>query len=144
MQETILQKDAFRHVESELYAYPYRKREIDRLRLETLHPFDEDPEDKTVVKGKNSARMPGDPTGRMGSTLASHAKLVHMERVADAIEEVYDKLPKEKQELIKLKYWTKPQRLTNLGICDNLRISESTFRRWRRKFIHDIAEILGW
>jgi RinA family phage transcriptional activator len=144
MQETILHKDAFRHVESELYAYPNRKREIDRLRLEVLSPFDEDPEDKTVVKGKNSVRNPGDPTGRTAVALASSARLVHLEQVKYAIDEVYNNLPEARQELIRLKYWTKPQRLTTLGICDNLRISESTFRRWRRKFIHDIAEILGW
>src|SRR5690554_519104 len=79
------QKDAFRHVEAELYAYPYRKKEITRLREEILAPYDDKPDDPTVVKGKNSVRQPGDPTGNMAISLAGHAKLLHLERVSDAI-----------------------------------------------------------
>lgn len=139
-----LQKNAFRHVEAELFAYPYRKKEIARLREEILAPFDENPDDPTIVKGKNSVRMPGDPTGKKAVTLASHAKLVHLERVTDAIEEVYNRLPDEKRELIQLKYWTQPQTLTTIGICEKLGISERTYRRWRKQFVLEVAEILGW
>lgn len=133
-----------RHVEAEIYAYPFRKREIQRLRGEILTPYDDEPDDKTVVKGKNSVRMPGDPTGRMAVALASHAKLVHLERVIDAIEEVYNRLPEVKREFIRVKYWTQPQRLTLVGICQELSISESTYKRWRRQFVEDVAKILGW
>lgn len=139
-----IQKDAFRHVEAELYAYPYRKKEIARLREEILAPFDEDPSDPTIVKGKNSVRQPGDPTGKTAVRLASHSKLLHMERVSDAIEEVYNQLPEEKRELIRVKYWTHPQRLTTIGICEKLGISERTYRRWRAQILSEIAEILGW
>lgn len=139
-----IRRDVFRHVEAELYAYPYRKREIERLREEILNPYDDDPEDKTIVKGKNSVRMPGDPTGRKAIGLASHAKLLHMERVADAIEEVYERLPEVKKEFIRVKYWTIPQRLTTIGICEKLGISDRTFSRWRGQFVSAIAEILGW
>lgn len=143
-QTVTTQKDAFRHVEAELYAYPFRKKEIERLRDEILTPFKEEPDDKTVVKGRNSVRMPGDPTGRKALTLASHSKLLHLERVTDAIEEVYYRLPDVKQELIQIKYWTKPHQLTTVGICENLGISERTYRRWRTNIVSDIAEILGW
>lgn len=137
-------KDAFRHVEAELYAYPFRKKEIARLRDEILAPYNDEPDDKTVVKGKNSVRMPGDPTGRQAVILASHSKLLHLERVSDAIEEVYNRLPDVKRELIQVKYWTKPQRLTTIGICEKLGISERTYRRWRADILRDVAEILGW
>ncbi|WP_010278845.1 transcriptional activator [Paenibacillus senegalensis] len=135
-----LQRDAFRHVESELYAYPYRKREIERLRSQILNPYKE-PEENT---GGSRSNLPGDPTARAGISLASHSKLIHMERVVDAIEEVYNRLPEVKQELIQAKYWTKPQHLTTVGICKELSISESTYRRWRSKFVRDIVDILGW
>lgn len=141
---TNIQKDAFRHVEAELYAYPYRKREIERLREEILAPYDERPEDTPIVKGKNSVRTPGDPTGQTGIKLASHAKLMHLERVTDAIEEVYNKLPEPKKEFVRVKYWTQPQRLTAIGICEHLGISDRTYSRWRRQFVYDVAEILGW
>lgn len=135
-----IRKEVFRHVEAELYAYPFRKREIERLREEILHPHA--PAEENIGGGKSN--LPGDPTAKKAIRLASHAKLVHMERVADAIEEAYDRLPEVKKELIQVKYWTKPQRLTTVGICGELGISESTYKRWRRQFVGDVAKILGW
>lgn len=46
------QKSAFRHVEAVLYAYPFRKREIKKLHDEILTPFDDESDDKMIVKGK--------------------------------------------------------------------------------------------
>lgn len=138
--EAKIKRDVFRHVEAELYAYPYRKKEIARLREEILHPHRE--ADEQTIKGKGG--KPGDPTGKKAVALAANAKLLHMERVQDAIEEVYNRLPEPKQELIRVKYWTKPQRLTTVGICDEIGISERTYRRWRMQIVGEIAEILGW
>lgn len=140
MIQTTIQKDVFRHVEAELYAYPYRKREIQRLREEIQSPHR--PEEKNVGGGKGN--LPGDPTGRTALTLASHSKLMHLERVSDAIEEVYNRFPEVKREFVREKYWTHPQRLTTIGICEKLGISDRTFSRWRRQLIHEVAEILGW
>lgn len=139
-----VRKGVFQHVESELYAYPYRQREILRLRQEILYPYDEEVNDPSVVKGKNSVRQPGDPTGRQAIILASNAKLHNLERVADAIDQVYSKLPVTKQEFIRVKYWTNPQRLTTVGICEKLGISDRTFSRWRKQIVNEIAGILGW
>ena len=144
MIDTKIQRDVFRHVEAELYAYPFRKREIARLREEILAPYDDKPDDPTVVKGKNSVRQPGDPTAKTAIQLAGHAKLLHIERVTDAIEEVYNRLPEPKKEFVRVKYWTQPQRLTAIGICEHLGISDRTYSRWRRQIVHDVSEILGW
>ena len=138
--EQKIRKDIFRHVEAELYAYPYRKREIERIRLEIMS----DSKEPFVVGGKNSVRQPGDPTGKVAIKLASSARLMYLERVTDAIEQVYNSLPEPKQELICVKYWTHPQRLTTLGICEKIGISERTYQRWRNQIVWEIAEILGW
>lgn len=140
MIETKIQKDVFRHVEAELYAYPFRKREIQRLREEILNPHK--PEDESNIK--DMGNKVGDPTAKKAIKLVSHSKLLHLERTIDAIEEVYNKLPEPKQELIRVKYWTSPQRLTTIGICDELGISERTYRRWRTQVVWEVAEILGW
>ena len=47
-----------------------------------------------------------------------------------------------RMELIRLLYWD--CRYTMVGICDKLRISESTYRRWKREAIGLVAERLGW
>lgn len=142
--EVNIKRDVFRHVEAELYAYPFRKKEIARLREEILVPHNKHSEDTAIVKGKNSVKKYGDPTAKTAVALASHAKLMHLERVVDAIDEVYNRLPEPKQELIRVKYWTSPQRLTTIGICEELGISERTFRRWRTQIVEEVAEILGW
>jgi RinA family phage transcriptional activator len=142
--EAKIKRDVFRHVEAELYAYPFRKKEITRLREEILYPFDERPEDVNIVKGKNSVRRPGDPTAKKAIALVSHTRLHHLERVVDAIDEVYARLPDPKREFVRLKYWTHPQRLTAVGICQELGISDRTYSRWRSQIISQIAEILGW
>lgn len=137
-------RDVFRHVEAELYAYPIRKREIERLREEILHPHDDEPDDKTVVKGANSVRQVGDPTGRQAIRLATNARLLHLQRVQDAVDQTIDQLPEVKREFVRVKYWTKPQRLTAIGICEELGISDRTFTRWRKQVVYGIAEKLGW
>lgn len=135
-----ISKGAFKHVESELFAYPYRKREISRLREEILVPYQ--PTDENIGGGKSN--IPGDPTGKKAIALAANAKLYSLERISDAIEEVYNRLPQVKQEFIRVKYWTPPQRLTTIGICEKLGISNRTFSRWRGQFVTEVAEILGW
>ncbi|GIQ69272.1 transcriptional regulator [Xylanibacillus composti] len=141
MNETKLHKDVFRHVEAELYAYPLREREMTRLREEILTPFHEESRDLSSTK---AGRLPGDPTGQMAVRLAGHAKLMHMERVSSVIEQVYNQLPEVKQEFVRVKYWTSPQRLTAIGVCQKLHISERTYSRWRRQFVQEVAEMLGW
>jgi RinA family phage transcriptional activator len=138
--ETKIRRDVFRHVEAELYAYPYRRKEIDRLREEILYPWK--PEDEQNVK--NMGNKIGDPTAKKAIALTSHAKLVYLEQVVSAIEEVYNRLPEPKREFVRLKYWTHPQRLTTVGICQELGISDRTYSRWRSQIVSDIAEILGW
>lgn len=140
MEQSKIRKASFQHVEAELHAYPYHKREIERLRLEILHPYQ--PIDEAIGGGKGN--MPGDPTGKTAIMLASHSKLIHLERIADAIDQVHSKLPEVKQEFIRVKYWTNPQTLTTVGICDKLGVSDKTFRRWRQQIVGNVADILGW
>lgn len=140
--ERVLRKGVFQHVEAELYAYPFRKREIARLREEIMHPYDEEINDPGVVKGKNSVRQPGDPTGRKAVALAS--KLHNVERITDAIDYAYGKLNEQQREFVKLKYWTQPQQLTATGIALQLGVEDRTCRRWRSRFVQDIADFLGW
>lgn len=144
MNETKLHKDVFRHVEAELYAYPFREREMAQLREELLTPYNEHAADKRIVGGANTTRQHADPTGQMAIQLAGHARLMHMERVSGAIQQAYERLPEVKQEFVRVKYWTAPQRLTAIGICQKLHISDRTYSRWRRQFVQQVAEVLGW
>lgn len=131
--------DTFRYAESLLYSFPYMQKEAARLREEILHPFK--PTDDNVGGGKGN--LPGDPTGRMGVALATHAKLLHLERCMDAIRMIYDQLPEPKKEFVRVTYWTSPQRYTKVGICEELGISDRTYSRWRRQIVKELIEVLG-
>ncbi|PEP82125.1 transcriptional regulator, partial [Bacillus toyonensis] len=86
---------------------------------------------------------PSRPTEHIGTQLIVHKKLRRLEELADAIESVYLLLEAEKQKLVKLKYWTKPQRKTWDGIAEDLYITKRTALRWRDGVVYAIAGKLG-
>lgn len=140
--ETKIRKGTFIYVEMELSNYHETRREIVRLKSEILHATP-DPGDQTIVKGKNSVRQPGDPTGRTATLMLSHRKLEQMERVVEAIEFIVEGLPDEKKELIRLRYWTRPQTLTWEGIAQRLKYNRATVIRWRDDIVMSIADRIG-
>lgn len=135
-----LKPGTFKHIESELYCYWETIQEVKRIRLEIIEarPYQDD------NVGGSRGNLPGDPTGRTVTTLLMHRRLEQLERIVGAIRVVYDELPKEKQELIRLRYWTKPQTRTWAGIAQTLHISERQARRWRDEIVFMVAERLGW
>jgi len=137
---TKLDKGVFRHVEAELYRYHDTKREIMRMRNDIL--YGTSPPDENVGGGRSN--IPGDPTGKAGTLLASHRRLEQMERIVEAIESVYDRLPDVKKRLIELRYWERPQILTWDGIAIELKTSRRQAIRWRDEIVFAIAELVGW
>lgn len=137
--ELKLKRGTFKHVESELYAYPDTLAEIERLRAEILHssPLPDN-------AGGSRGNLPGDPTAQKGTRLATNRRLQHLETVARAIQEVYEALPEGKQKLVRTKYWTRPQTLTWEGIAQKLHVSRRTAINWRDEIVFAIAERLGW
>jgi len=134
-----LKNGTFKHIESELYAYHETKKEIIRLKNDILHASR--PPD---LSGGGRSNWPGDPTGETATLLATHRRIEQLERIVEAIEAVYEALPREKQELVRLKYWTKPQTLTWEGIALKLHVSRATALRWRDEIVYAVAERLGW
>lgn len=135
----MIKKGSFKHVESELYAYPDTRREIERIKAEILGTREQD---DNVGGGRSS--LPGDPTGQLAVALVSNRKLETLQLIADVIDIVYCGLPAERQKLLKLKYWTKPQRLTWDGIAGELHISRRQALRWRDAIVREIAVKMGW
>ena len=135
-----LHKSTFQHVEAELYRYHETKKEIVRIKNDIL--YGTSPPDENVGGGRSN--IPGDPTGKAGTLLASHRRLEQMERIVDAIESVYDRLPDVKRRLIELRYWARPQMLTWDGIAIELKTSRRQAIRWRDEIVFAIAELVGW
>ncbi|HDR5353978.1 TPA: transcriptional regulator [Bacillus thuringiensis] len=127
----------FKYIESELYSYGDTLREIAFLRKNLMYCLSHD--DENIGGGRRNVP----PTERIGTKLVVHKKLRRLEELADAIEHVYVLLELEKQKLVKLKYWTKPQCKTWDGIAEELHITKRTALRWRDGIVYAIAEKLG-
>lgn len=138
--EIKLRRGTFQHVESELYAYHDTKKEIVRLKNEILYRSAEP--DENVGGGRGN--LPGDPTGRTAVLMVTHRKIEQLERIADAIESVVERLTDEKKNLVQLRYWDKPRTLTWDGIALRLGISTRQAMRWRDEIVYAIAERIGW
>lgn len=138
-----MHKDTFRYIEREVYRLHETLKEIKLIEMEILNPYQEQENDRTVIAGANSVRIPGDPTGSTASLLVEHKKLKRMREVTNAIIKVYDGLIKEKKEVIKLYYWDKPGQLTWEGVGKETNTSRRTAIRWRKGFINAIAKELG-
>lgn len=136
---TKLRRGTFKHIEAELYAYQDTIKEIARLRDEILHAS---PEPNRVGGGRGN--LPSDTTAQTATRLATDKRLTSLNEVAEAIKAVYDALPPDRQKLVHLKYWTRPQRLTWDGIAMELHVSRITAIRWRDEIVQAIAIRLGW
>ncbi len=137
---TKLHKNVVRYVEHNLYHYHEYIREIQRLRNDILYGV-KITTDENVGGGRSN--LPSSPTERRTIELLTHRRLDTLERVTSAIKTVYEALPEEKKKLVRLKYWTRPQKYTWDGIAEQLHVSRITCLRWRDEIVYAIAELLG-
>lgn len=128
-----MKKSVFRYIEAELFDYHDTLEEITQLREDIM----EGRAERAI--GKSTRKS--DPTATRATRLLMDRRLQRLEEVTTAIGRVYDNVPREKQKLIKLKYWDR--RYTNTGVAEDLHIGEMTFYRWRRQIIQAIARELG-
>ena len=139
MSSVKLSMGAFKHVESELYRYHETKKTLETLKNNILYSSP-----KPDLYGGGKSNIPGDPTGRKATLISVHKKIESFESIVGAIEHVYERLPEEKQKLVRLKYWTQPQTLTWDGIAMELNVSRRTAINWRDGIVYAIADLLGW
>lgn len=135
-----ISKATFRHVEQELQSYHLTLREIEKLRSQIM--YDKSNVDENIGGSRSSS--PGDPTGRMAIALVTNRKLDHMRMITTAIEQVHLGLTDTQKQLIKLRYWTRPQTLTWEGIALQLHVSRAQAIRWRNAIVVAVATQLGW
>ena len=133
-----LRRGTFRHIESELYDYQQTLKRIKERRDELMS----DPAREEGMPSSPSA--PSSPTERYATRLTMDRQLKELERVAAAVEHVYNMCDDDRKKLIRLKYWTKPQTLNWEGIAQQIPTSRATAFRWRDEIIQAIGEQLGW
>ncbi|WP_363549581.1 transcriptional regulator [Caldifermentibacillus hisashii] len=134
-------KTTFKHVEAEWYNYYHTLNEINRLREEITFPFREVDDENT---GGGKSNLPGNPTERIATRLATNKKLEYLNEIAEAIEKVYNALPDDYKKLVRLKYWNRSNKLTWEMIANELHVSKRQAMRWRDDIVFATIEVLGW
>ena len=72
----------------------------------------------------------GNPTQARAIKLMTNKRIKRMEQTCEAIANVIEALSEEKYRLVELKYWTRPQTLTDEGIAREIGCDRSTLYRW--------------
>lgn len=139
MQATKLRKATFKHIEAELYNYHDTKKEIARLREQIMYGSTQ--QDENIGGGRSSE--PGRPTERIATRLLTHKTLRNLEEITEAIENVYNSLENEQQNIIRLRYWNKPSKDWDY-IADACCMGRRTAFNYREMIVNAIAEKVGW
>lgn len=134
-----MRKGVFLYIEDELCHYHETIKEIERLKDDIIFGGSSD---ENSGGGKGS--QPSDVTGKKAIALVTNAKLSRLEQITESIESVFQRLQPEKQQLIRLAYWTRPKLLTWEGVALKLHITKRTAGRWRKEIIYAIAERGGF
>lgn len=139
MQATKMKPGAFKHIEAELSDYYLTVKRIQQRREEIMMNASTD---ENIGGGKSN--IPSRPTEQLATRLVADLHLQELQRIAGAIEHVYNLCDKDRQKLIRLKYWTQPQTLTWEGIARELHISRRQAFNWRDQIVQAVGERLGW
>lgn len=143
MQDIKITKPTFKKCEAEWFNYHKTIQEIKLLEDAIMHPYQEETDDPTIVKGANSVRNIGDVTGTTAIRLTRHKQLNYLREIASAIETVYNELPREQKRLVQVRYWSN-KNLTWDGIADEMKYGRRTVMRWRDIIVSTTIEFLGW
>ncbi len=125
------------YIEAELRGYHETMIELEALHDDMIN------ESPLPPDGMPRGGETSDPTFNKTMKLLTCKRLNQMHRVTYAIGNVVWSLPPDKLKLVKLKYWTRPQTLTDTGIAMKLCCHPKTFYLWRAEICKAIANELG-
>lgn len=137
--ETKLKPATFRHIEAELYAHKYNKRQIKLLREEIMNSSG----NQENIGGRNSARTISRTTEEIATRLTTDKRLRNLEEITDAIDATYEELPDSHRKVIEIKYWNN-NRYTWDMVAHMCNMHRHTARRYRNEAIQMIANKIGW
>jgi len=133
-----LRTGTIKHIEAELFDYHDTIKQIKERREELMT-------DPVREEGMpSSPTLPSSTVERYATRLTMDRQLQELERVASAVEYVYNICDDSRKKLIRMKYWTKPQTKTWEGIAQELNVSRRQVFNWRDQIVFAIGEKLGW
>lgn len=153
-----LKRATYRHIEAEIYAYRDTLKAIEELRQDIILAGGRQEAYVAVVGGRYAGTS---IVEKRATKLADSLLLREMERITQAIRDVYARAKDEARRVIWVKYglaigWEPPAELAARmkgrnrfdmrarDMAGILAMDESTFHRYRTGFVYGVAERLGW
>lgn len=134
-----MRHSTMKYIEDELKGYTELKKRIAELRLEIEHPHRE--EDENIGGGQSN--LPGSPTERTATRLATDKELNYLLEIERAIEETYNACDDRGKEFISMMYFKKPQQYTMEGVAQRIHVSKRTAYNIRKEVVKQVAERIG-
>lgn len=134
-----MRKSTINYLESELIQYNSTQKRMNDLREEIQYPWQEN--DENIGGGQSNTIS--STTERKATRLVTDKRLAHMERVSEAITNVYDSAAQVERDLMDLMYFDKPRKYTVDGVIDRLNVSRATFFRLKKRVLCNLADELG-
>jgi RinA family phage transcriptional activator len=153
-----LKRATYRHIEAEIYAYHDTLQAIEELRKAIILASGRQEAYGAVVGGRYAGTS---IVERKATKLADSLLLREMERITQAIRDVYARAKEEGRRVVWVKYglaigWEPPAELAVLmqgrnrfdmspdHMAEVLAVDRATFHRYRSGFVYGVAERLGW
>ncbi len=152
-----LKRATYRHIEAEIHAYYDTLKAIEELRTDIILAGRQEAY-VAVVGGRFAGTS---IVERRATKLADSLLLREMERITQAIRDVYARTKDEARRVIWVKYglaidWEPPAELRERmqgrnrfdmspdDMAEVLNVDRATFHRYRSGFVYGVAERLGW
>ena len=154
-----LKRATYRHIEAEIYAYHDTLQAIEELRRDIILAGGRQEAYGAVVGGRYADTS---IVERRTTKLADSVLLREMERITQAIRDVYARAKEEGRRVVWVKYglalngWQPPAELRERmkgrnrfdmspdDMAEVLNVDRATFYRYRSGFVYGVAERLGW
>ena len=154
-----LKRATYRHIEAEIYSYCDTVKAIEELRRDIILAAGRQEAYGAVVGGRYAGTS---IVERKATKLADSLLLREMERITQAIRDVYARAKEEGRRVVWVKYglalegWEPPAELRERmkgrnrfdmspdDMAEVLNVDRATFHRYRSGFVYGVAERLGW
>ncbi|MDQ4680211.1 hypothetical protein [Stenotrophomonas maltophilia group sp. RNC7] len=133
-----MKKEIKAYIEAELRNYHQSKKDLEEIKNDI----------------REEGKLIGDSMGIRGSgtsnivenkaiRLVTNKRIKKLEETIRAIDVVLGELDENKYKLVELKYWKRPNLLTDAGIANELNIDRATLYRWSNGILAAIAIEIG-
>jgi RinA family phage transcriptional activator len=154
-----LKRATYRHIEAEIYSYHDTVESIEELRQDIILAGGRQEAYGAVVGGRYAGTS---AVERRATKLADSVLLREMERITQAIRDVYARAKEQARQVVWVKYglalegWEPPAELVAWmegrnrfdmspdDMAEVLNVDRATFHRYRSGFVYGVAERLGW